>query len=251
MIIYKTTNKIDGKIYVGKDVKDNPTYLGSGFILKRAIKKYGKENFLKEILERCHTIEQLDDREKYWIAKLNASDRKIGYNLTDGGTGGDTFSSQPKIRKAEILEKRKQHFKVTKEYRDKLSRASKKTWKNPNHRKLVVEALKGRKIFWKDKISKSIKEWHKTHKTIVTDEQKQTLSRKMTGYEFKTLTNAQKEKIERLHKQGFGGKSIEKIINNPKVTRWLIIQHLKRAGVFVKSQKRYKINVLTLYKKSL
>ena len=41
MIVYKTTNLINGKIYIGKDMKNNPNYLGSGTILRRAIKKYG------------------------------------------------------------------------------------------------------------------------------------------------------------------------------------------------------------------
>jgi len=44
MIIYKTTNLINGKYYIGKDKYNNPSYLGSGFILYQAIKKYGKEN---------------------------------------------------------------------------------------------------------------------------------------------------------------------------------------------------------------
>ena len=43
MIIYKTTNLINKKIYVGKDKKENPNYFGSGKILSLAIKKYGKK----------------------------------------------------------------------------------------------------------------------------------------------------------------------------------------------------------------
>ena len=41
MIIYKTTNLINGKFYIGKDSKNDPNYLGSGKILKKAFKKYG------------------------------------------------------------------------------------------------------------------------------------------------------------------------------------------------------------------
>jgi hypothetical protein len=63
MIIYKTTNLINGKIYIGKDSKNNSKYLGSGLLLKRAILKYGKENFKKEILEECSSIEELNQRE--------------------------------------------------------------------------------------------------------------------------------------------------------------------------------------------
>ena len=65
MIIYKTSNLINGRIYVGKDKHNNPKYLGSGNILNQAINKYGIENFQKEILEYCNTEEELNDREKY------------------------------------------------------------------------------------------------------------------------------------------------------------------------------------------
>lgn len=91
MIIYKTTNLINGKFYVGKDVKNNNSYLGSGKILKQAIEKYGIENFEKEILEYCSSIEELEEREKFWIRELNAIEQ--GYNLTEGGTGGDTWTN--------------------------------------------------------------------------------------------------------------------------------------------------------------
>lgn len=86
MVIYKTTNLSNGKIYVGKDCGHPSGYLGSGTILKKAIKKYGRENFKKEILETCD-LSNINEREKYWIAKLNARNPKIGYNITAGGDG--------------------------------------------------------------------------------------------------------------------------------------------------------------------
>lgn len=91
MVIYKTTNLINGKFYIGKDAKNRNSYLGSGKILKQAIEKYGIENFKKEILEVCSSLEELDERERFWIRELNAIEE--GYNLTDGGTGGDTWSN--------------------------------------------------------------------------------------------------------------------------------------------------------------
>jgi len=91
MIIYKTTNLINGKFYVGKDSKNLPYYLGSGKALKFAIKKYGIENFKKEILEECFSLNELNEREKFWIDELDAI--RNGYNMTDGGTGGDTWSN--------------------------------------------------------------------------------------------------------------------------------------------------------------
>lgn len=95
MIIYKTTNLVNGKIYIGQDKYNNPRYLGSGKILHLAIKKYGTENFIKEIIEECESKEHLNEREMYWINFHNSTDRNIGYNIALGGDGGDTISNHP------------------------------------------------------------------------------------------------------------------------------------------------------------
>jgi len=93
MIIYKTTNLINNKIYIGQDSHNNPKYLGSGTILVNAIKKYGKDKFKKEIIEECKTVDELNEREKYWIKFFNSQDKKIGYNIYEGG-GGDGYMSK-------------------------------------------------------------------------------------------------------------------------------------------------------------
>ena len=89
MIVYKTTNQINGKIYVGRQLHDNPNYIGSGKIMRHAIKKYGKSNFKKEILEQCSSVSELNEKEKYWVSKLNATDKSVGYNIMNGGQGGN------------------------------------------------------------------------------------------------------------------------------------------------------------------
>lgn len=94
MIIYKTTNIVNQKFYVGKDTHNNPNYYGSGKRLKLAIQKYGLGNFKKEILETCESLERLNEREKFWIKELNAINE--GYNISLGGDGGDTISNNPK-----------------------------------------------------------------------------------------------------------------------------------------------------------
>ena len=86
MIVYKITNLINNKIYIGKDEKNRAHYMGSGLYIKRAIKKYGKENFKKEILEECKTKDELCEKEKSWIKKLNYIVPN-GYNITKGGEG--------------------------------------------------------------------------------------------------------------------------------------------------------------------
>ena len=92
MIIYKTTNLINNKIYVGQDSNNNPNYFGSGKKLKRAINKYGKENFTKEILEFCATKDELNKKEIYWIENLDSTNRISGYNISIGGEEGDRDS---------------------------------------------------------------------------------------------------------------------------------------------------------------
>lgn len=87
--IYKIHNLTNGKWYIGKHSGNDPAYMGSGKILKLAIKKYGIENFKKEILEECETEDTLNEREKWWIASTNAINDPTSYNLVEGGTGGD------------------------------------------------------------------------------------------------------------------------------------------------------------------
>lgn len=60
-VVYQITNLINGKIYVGKHATDdiNDDYMGSGKILKKAIKKYGIDNFKKEILFECSSYDEM------------------------------------------------------------------------------------------------------------------------------------------------------------------------------------------------
>ena len=85
MVIYKTTNLINEKIYIGQDFYNNPSYLGSGILLKRALKKYGYSNFKKEIIDVASTIDELNEKEKYWIAFYKSQNLDIGYNIAPGG----------------------------------------------------------------------------------------------------------------------------------------------------------------------
>jgi group I intron endonuclease len=245
MIIYKITNLVNGKIYVGKDAVNNPKYLGSGLILENAVRKYGVDNFKKEILEECNSLEELSQRESFWINKLNSTNRKIGYNITNGGEGGDTFSNQSNERKKEILEKRSissRDIFSSEEYRKKLSVASKKLWKNPKHKSLIIKKLTGRKIKWKDKISKSIKEWHKTNPITESGRRKMSeAGKKSLGKEIKTIPQAVKRKIISLY-QLCGPKTISKTLKKEGVdiSNYLIIRLLKKEGIYQKWQKGIK-----------
>lgn len=127
--IYVTTNLINGKIYVGQRIttRQNDGYLGSGTIFKKALKKYGKQNFSKEIIFMCSTKKDLDWAEKYFIAKYNSTNKKIGYNITLGGYG--TYG----VKKTEETKNKIRNKKIgisrpwTKEWKDNISKANKGT----------------------------------------------------------------------------------------------------------------------------
>jgi len=95
MVIYETINLINGKRYIGQDLNNNPEYLGSGLLLQRAIKKHGKENFKKTILEHCSSRDELSIREKFWINNSNAVESEQYYNIARGGNGGDCITGLP------------------------------------------------------------------------------------------------------------------------------------------------------------
>ena len=96
MIIYKTTNLINGKFYVGKYMGKKANYLGSGILLNRAIKRYGQENFKRETLQICLTKEEHIQAEIKWIKDLDATNIKIAYNIAPGGLGGYLYKKKGK-----------------------------------------------------------------------------------------------------------------------------------------------------------
>jgi len=101
-LIYKTTNKITGKSYVGQHCTNNinDKYIGSGTMLLDSIKKHGKDNFDVEILEKCSSIEELNLKEIYWIKEVNTLVPN-GYNLTltryNSSLRGDPWNKGKKI----------------------------------------------------------------------------------------------------------------------------------------------------------
>lgn len=92
--IYKTTNLITNKFYIGQkhsEVFLGEKYLGSGKRLNDSIKHYGKENFKVELIEEIESKELMDEREIYWIAYYNATNPDIGYNISEGGNVNRTM----------------------------------------------------------------------------------------------------------------------------------------------------------------
>lgn len=182
MVVYKVTNLVNGKIYVGKDSKNKPSYYGGGVLIGKAIKKYGKEAFRKETIEQCASQEEMNEKELYWIIKLNTLVPK-GYNITLGGGG---FKGK--------------HTKRTKEG---LSKKLSEWWKDPEKRKMQSERLKGRKLSEEHK--RKISEGGKgKHQTPLSEEHKRKIGEAHKGRVFskehkRKLSEAKKEENHPLY----------------------------------------------------
>lgn len=142
-LIYQVRNKLNGMIYIGQHQTENVDdgYMGSGLRIRRAIEKYGLENFEKTILFECKSEAEMNAKEAEIVNKDFIA-RDDVYNIELGGNGGWT------------------HLSITSK-----SNASKQRWKNMNEkqRQHAVEAAhkasKGRRhsIDERNKISKALK----------------------------------------------------------------------------------------------
>lgn len=152
MFIYKITNKVNGKIYIGQTINkpedrfkahikearnNNQNYL------YRAMRKYGIENFELEVIDEAKSIDELNCLEEYYISKFNSTDSEIGYNMHLGGNNNIMFSPIIKEHHAEKLRDPNVRLKISnslKEYRKS----------NPfseEHRKNLSAAMMGNHNF--------------------------------------------------------------------------------------------------------
>jgi group I intron endonuclease len=149
-IIYKTTNKINSKIYIGahktNNLKDN--YLGSGDLLIKAIKKYGTKNFKREILKIFDNSDDMYIMEKMIVNKCFV-ERLDTYNLKIGGVGG--WDSEPRKR-FKLLMEDEEYVKC---FSEKIKNGQKIYIKDPEKRKTFLNKTHNEES--KKKISNSKK----------------------------------------------------------------------------------------------
>lgn len=139
--IYALTNKINGKVYVGKTINSMAQRItkhksANKTPIQKAINKYGINSFDVSILEYVNTDEGLNEREYFWICELNTRS-PLGYNLTDGGEG--CHNPSPETR--EKLREARKH--LTDESRKKMSDWRKGIVYSEETRKRMSEAKKG------------------------------------------------------------------------------------------------------------
>lgn len=112
-IIYKITNNINGKVYIGQTIHSfQERYDGHikntrNAHLRRAISRYGEDAFVvDETLDAAETKEELDRKEQYYIALYKSNQKRYGYNLMSGGHNGQhAEESKRKIAEAQMGEK--------------------------------------------------------------------------------------------------------------------------------------------------
>jgi hypothetical protein len=144
-LIYETKNLLDGKIYVGAHQTENLTdnYIGSGTHFKRAVKKYGIENFRTEILFKFDNKQDMYAKEAEIVNKDFIS-RLDTYNIKTGGFGGWDHINSNEITR---IEKNKKARKITNtKYKEKISEWGKlgnkqRNEKYPNLSKEIANKL--------------------------------------------------------------------------------------------------------------
>ena len=217
--IYKTTNLINNKIYIGqhKSTTFDTTYFGSGVAILNAINKYGKENFNCTLIEWCETQSQTNSRERYWIKFYNSRDKNVGYNITEGGEGWKgghhSLESRVKISKSKTGVSPNRDYVITNATKQKISTTLKEyftTHENPRKGVQLSESTKQklRKANLGKIYSKEVRLKHKRpawNKGIpMSEEAKQHLRELNTGKKSNMSDEARKKMSER-----FSGK------NNP------------------------------------
>ena len=163
MVVYLIKNIVKKKINIGKEVRNQKNYMGSGKIIRQALKKYGRENFKKEVLEKCTNKESLALREKYWIQLYKSKNFEL-YNIAEGGEGGRTteFPWNFGLKLNSLSEEHKKKIsnsligrKRPQEVRKKISESHKGRSKSEKHKKTLSEINMGKKLSEETKIKMS------------------------------------------------------------------------------------------------
>ena len=159
-VIYGIENLLNHKIYIGQTVQNvrkriNSHKCGKKQLIDKAIQKHGWKNFVWVVLEECETHENLNEAEKYWIAKLTTLCPN-GYNLNSGGDIHFHPTEEVRRQQSKSLKGRK----FTQEHRDNISKANKGQIMTPEQ--LFKSSIVQKKIFYPN-LEKEIEKQMLTH----------------------------------------------------------------------------------------
>ena len=152
--IYKITNQINHKIYIGQTTKERPTdrfsqhkYLAthpqqekSVSFLHRAMQKDGINNFTFQIIEKIDNT-LLNEREQYWIKQYNSL-TPAGYNLTIGGQGTQGFSRlQSEEERKQKSASLKNYYQLHPDAKEDCAKRTRQLWENEEYRNKVTQGV--------------------------------------------------------------------------------------------------------------
>lgn len=138
--VYKITNTLNGKFYIGKHQTKNPndSYFGSGCGIKSAIKTHGKHNFVKEVIFDFASEKEMNDKETELVTYELVND-PLCYNFAVGGEGGPHFTG--KTHSKETLARIKQSLQSNTEALEKLRKVCADLGRSSKGRKYEGHAL--------------------------------------------------------------------------------------------------------------
>ena len=143
--LYKITNLLNGKMYIGQHITANldDGYMGSGVLIRRAVKKYGVENFRKEWLMFCEDEEELNYMERVFVDQTWI-DRSDTYNMVLGGGCGWSF-----VNSTPVSEETKHKISIkikgkpkSKEHKEKMRQAALRRWQDKEEHTRQSERIK-------------------------------------------------------------------------------------------------------------
>lgn len=231
--IYITTNMVNGKRYLGQKRFDEwnkwKTYLGSGKAFKNALKKYGKENFSRNIIYFCYSEEELNKVEYDLSVFLNVVESEDWYNLEYGGNGCSGYH----------------HTEETKRHLSEIFSGENHPWYGRHHseeskaimsekRKGVTPANKGKQAT--EDTKQKLREAWVNRPRVFSDDVKQKMSAAHSGEKNhnygKPMSDEVKEKLSKSLKGKFAGE------NNPNYGKQMS-EETKRK-ISEKAKERYK-----------
>lgn len=191
--IYKVTNKINGKVYIGQSVdigrrwRQHMTAEDDNYFHK-AIQKYGVENFRWEVIEKCKK-KDLDEREIYWIEYYDSFNK--GYNCTKGGDGGPVMygGDHPNWKGGISLdpEYSKKHYDANKEKKKEKMKEYNKQYYEANKEKRkekIKEYYEANKEKKKEKTKEYNKQYYEANKEKRKEYNRQRNKKSMKKYTF-------------------------------------------------------------------
>jgi len=220
--VYKTTNLLNGKIYVGvhksKDIFSDK-YIGSGYALKQAIDKYGYNNFRRDIIACFDQYEKAFELEEIIVDK-DFINRKDVYNLVVGGKGF-------------YFEKKEDHpmygKNLSKDHKRFLSDLRKQDWKNPEYKDNMISK---RRTFCStpeglESVTKAAHALWENPESV--SKMKETRRKLYKTEEYKERASKAAKKREHEYGNGFKGKShtedSRKRMSESKKELWANTQH--------------------------